>query len=442
MDSGFSPSVSQDGSFNIPNSGSCIALRDVQEYPDAGSEDSYRKPEIQDLDSASYFTEAPAPYQSRVESVHFLHDDEGIGSIRDTSMAASPKEDTEVDDAIMEDDVKEQGGDSDVSDYTPTTTKRTSARRTSRPKLPASPTTTKRPPRSKPSTVNRSSKITKRPSKSSSSPTSPTVPFNSTSKTKTPCPQCPHSLPSASALTKHIFTTHTRPFTCPFARYACPATFGSKNEWKRHVSSQHLRLGIYRCDIGACVPRTNHVHRRKSSSASNASKRNEEAPGSSHNDFNRKDLFTQHIRRMHGPSNAKDTAAFDATLESIRERCWMRLREPPPRSSCGYCLSSSPSLTTNNQNHNHQQQPLTFTGPTSWDERMEHVARHLEQGTAAEPEREDIALRDWMLAQGLLQRVGSGWRVVGVGGRRRRGASGVMGEVDADGEEDAVGEDE
>lgn len=73
---------------------------------------------------------------------------------------------------------------------------------------------------------------------------------------------------------------------------------------------------------------------------------------------------------------------------------------------------------------------------------MEHVARHLEQGTAAEPEREDIALRDWMLAQGLLQRVGSGWRVVGVGGRRRRGASGVMGEVDADGEEDAVGEDE
>ena len=78
---------------------------------------------------------------------------------------------------------------------------------------------------------------------------------------------------------------------------------------------------------------------------------------------------------------------------------------------------------------------------------MEHVARHLEQGTAANEEREDVGLRDWMIAEGLLERVEAGWAVVGVGGRRRRGGSkgdvgGEVGEGEGEGEEDAVGEEE
>lgn len=67
---------------------------------------------------------------------------------------------------------------------------------------------------------------------------------------------------------------------------------------------------------------------------------------------------------------------------------------------------------------------------------MEHVARHLEQGTAADEEREDVRLQEWMVGEGLLERVGGAWRVVGVGGRRRRGASGGKGEEDAVGEEE------
>jgi len=152
-----------------------------------------------------------------------------------------------------------------------------------------------------------------------------------------------------------------------------------------------------------------------------------------HNDFNRKDLFTQHIRRMHSPPNPADADAFDATLESIRQRCWKSLRSPPPRSSCGYCLSPSSSSDT----PEHQPgKEITFSGPASWDDRMEHVARHLEQGTAADEEREDVRLQEWMVGEGLLERVGGGWRVVGVGGRRRRGASGGKGEEDAVGEEE------
>ncbi|EZF70942.1 hypothetical protein H105_06858 [Trichophyton soudanense CBS 452.61] len=39
-----------------------------------------------------------------------------------------------------------------------------------------------------------------------------------------------------------------RIFTCVFAPYGCTSSFASKNEWKRHVLSQHLQLGFYRCD--------------------------------------------------------------------------------------------------------------------------------------------------------------------------------------------------
>lgn len=438
FDAGCSPTTPKDGVFTGSSSDSCIALRDVQEYPDAGSEDAYKKPEIQELEpAASYFMEAPAPYQPRTESVHFIQDDEGIGSsIHDDSVASPTKEEAEDDDANIEDEVRDDGGDSDVSDYSPAAiTKRTTTRRTSRAKAPVSPTT-KRPSRSKASpttTLTKSSKITKHLSKSSS-PTSPTLPSNSTSKTKSACPHCSHVLPSASARAKHISTTHTRPFTCPFTRYGCPSTFGSKNEWKRHVSSQHLRLGIYRCDIGSCVPRLDQ-HRRKSSSASTTKRGDVGESSMGHNDFNRKDLFTQHIRRMHSPPNPADADAFDATLESIRQRCWKSLRSPPPRSSCGYCPSAPLSSDASEQQPGKE---VTFSGPASWDERMEHVARHLEQGTTADKEREDVRLQEWMVGEGLLERVGGGWRVVGVAGRRRRGASGGKGE----GEEDAVGEEE
>ena len=76
---------------------------------------------------------------------------------------------------------------------------------------------------------------------------------------------------------------------------------------------------------------------------------------------------------------------------------------------------------------------------------MEHIARHLEQGKAVREEREDVGLRDWMIGEGLLERAAAGWRVVGAGGRRRKGGSkgDVGAEIgDGEGEEDAVGEEE
>lgn len=81
---------------------------------------------------------------------------------------------------------------------------------------------------------------------------------------------------------------------------------------------------------------------------------------------------------------------------------------------------------------------------------MEHVGRHLEKGSVG-TEVEDLQLRDWMLAEGLLEQVKGGYRVVGVGGKKRgRGAytgtvkteEGGFVEAQEGGEEDADGEDE
>ena len=84
---------------------------------------------------------------------------------------------------------------------------------------------------------------------------------------------------------------------------------------------------------------------------------------------------------------------------------------------------------------------VVFEGTGAWDERMEHVGKHLEAGETGE--REDESLRDWMVSQGLVGKEKGAWRVVGCGGRRRgRGANdagadkgGRDGEG-ADGEED------
>ena len=44
---------------------------------------------------------------------------------------------------------------------------------------------------------------------------------------------------------KHV-RRHTRPFGCTFD--GCHKAFGSKNDWKRHESSQHFQDEIWRCD--------------------------------------------------------------------------------------------------------------------------------------------------------------------------------------------------
>lgn len=180
-----------------------------------------------------------------------------------------------------------------------------------------------------------------------------------------------------------------RPFHCPLAPYGCDADFGSKNEWKRHFSTQHMRLGFWRCDQCPCTG------------------------GRGPNDFNRKDLFVQHVRRMHFPkaattSNRKKSNKIpkhndtEAQVLEAAERCHKKVRTPPMKSKCVICEQR-------------------FSGHGSWEERMEHIGRHFEEAKkealrdddALDPEewKTDVDVEDWMITQHILK-VGDDGRVV------------------------------
>lgn len=172
----------------------------------------------------------------------------------------------------------------------------------------------------------------------------------------------------------------SKSFPCTFHHYGCRHTFASKNEWKRHVASQHLQLGYYRCDLGTCSPEIAGEHHR------------------GYNDFNRKDLFTQHCRRMHAPwvvsgksedaVTKKERDGFEKQLEGIRTRCWVDRRRPPERSRCGFCGETF--VDSNDCN--------------AWEERMEHVGHHLDRdGSKMEEEDIDEGLKQWGLAEGVIQ---------------------------------------
>ncbi|KAM0278911.1 hypothetical protein ACHAQH_004877 [Verticillium albo-atrum] len=208
----------------------------------------------------------------------------------------------------------------------------------------------------------------------------------STPKQETRCTLCSHEpFKDSSSLRKHIAAAHTRPFPCAFFFAGCTSTFGSKNEWKRHIASQHLCLQYYRCS--SCPQST--------------------AEGKG-NEFNRKDLFTQHLRRMHAPfaikkaiakGDSKLQADWDGHVKEMQQSCLVTRRLPPQRSACPKSDCKS-----------------VFEGPGSWDEWTEHVGRHMEKG---EGQRlgVDRLLAKWALEENIIERQEDGeYRLLPVNG--------------------------
>ena len=192
-------------------------------------------------------------------------------------------------------------------------------------------------------------------------------------KQDTRCSMCSHApFKDSSSLRKHVAAAHTRPFPCAFSFAGCPSTFGSKNEWKRHIASQHLCLTYYRCS--SCPQST------------------VEGKG---NEFNRKDLFTQHLRRMHAPFAIKKAIAkgdsklqleWETHVKEMQASCLVTRRCPPTQSAC-------PKANCSN----------LFEGTGSWDDWTEHVGRHMEKGEAS-PLGIDRLLAKWALDQGIIER--------------------------------------
>lgn len=348
----YSPGFDGHYSHERSTSDPCVALRDVQQYPDAEPEEQHEEYEYMEMKAEYYLESTKTPYKFPTETIHVeRRSDGGTGSSShgEGSTPGSTRDEEDV-----------------VSDYQPpATTKRRRCGSTQDLTIsPTSPTTKRNSTRSS----NSANKVTKR---------SKAIPV--TTNSPTTCPTHPNkTFKSVSEYRKHIQTSHTRPFVCTFSVYGCHSTFGSKNEWKRHVTSQHLRLGFWRCDLGACA----HDPARP-------------------NDFNRKDLFTQHVRRMHAPgpkTSRPERERWEARLEADQQRCWVKSRETPERSECGFCRSEEAGG-----------KKVSFEGAGSWEERMEHVGRHFEKGDGVRLSwKEDVGLREWMVREGLLERVGAG----------------------------------
>ncbi|KAL5048364.1 hypothetical protein BDW71DRAFT_177531 [Aspergillus fruticulosus] len=230
-----------------------------------------------------------------------------------------------------------------------------------------------------------------------------------TSKTPRKTPAKPSRAEAATTSDQTPKKTTDRRFECCFARYGCESTFPSKNEWKRHVSSQHIQQGFYRCDIGRCSLNNRSPSPTDPRIPTSCSSQTPPTPPTLLiNDFNRKDLFIQHQRRMHSPWNTNSSTpkssrkassasqtekdSFEASLETVAKRCWRQVREPPTLSHCGFC-------------------DMEFSGVNAWKERMEHVSRHYEKRDPG-PEKEDMPLRQWAEENGIVRCVDGEWRLI------------------------------
>lgn len=212
------------------------------------------------------------------------------------------------------------------------------------------------------------------------------------------CPECSHSFKDECTLQSHVKKQHTRPFICVFRFAGCQSTFASKNEWKRHVMSQHLLLYYWLCDIDVCAhnkndPTAPHSH----SGKRNKGRRAEHATagellGPSLPDgaiFNRKDLYTQHLRRMHTPANIKKTGSAKSSKKAAASLQASSCASPADWDDNIKVLQNN-ALRERCQLPEYMECPAphctqTFNGVDAWDQRMEHVARHLEKAaTGAE----------------------------------------------------------
>lgn len=236
-----------------------------------------------------------------------------------------------------------------------------------------------------------------------------------------PCPECSGiGFKDEDGLANHVRKQHTRPFHCVFDWAGCESTFASKNEWKRHVMSQHILLFYWLCTQDACAKVVNTLSSNPGKlveTNGNGRPRGPSLPNGAI--FNRKDLYTQHLRRMHTPATIKKQAKQAKTgnkvpsggaaqewedrvrqlqQQGLRERCQLPTYMKCPAAGCD----------------------LEFSGSNAWDDRMEHVAKHLEKAAGGrEPPvvfggDVDPTLTHWSTRPdvGIVKRMGAnGWQL-------------------------------
>lgn len=259
------------------------------------------------------------------------------------------------------------------------------------------------PSRSMPSVSKKGSKPTRAASSANQQSTPKALPPTSSNvKGLFTCRKCPQQhFKDQATLDSHVKKQHTRAFICVFHFAGCDSTFASKNEWKRHVSSQHLLLHYWLCQEGICA-KTCNTHPASTTAGSKSRARggstaSNPTPSSAPNlpngsIFNRKDLYTQHLRRMHTPPNIKKKQA------AVKKSGGSSAVPSANVGNAGSASSNPSMLEWEEHLRNLQQRAIqercrlpinmqcpardctqAFQGTDAWDQRMEHVAKHLEK---------------------------------------------------------------
>ncbi|KAL7957405.1 hypothetical protein V8C34DRAFT_305791 [Trichoderma compactum] len=136
------------------------------------------------------------------------------------------------------------------------------------------------------------------------------------------CKACGKAFSRNCELRKHM-KRHDRPYGCTYK--TCGKNFGSKNDWKRHESSQHFQLESWNCNFKGCdivVPR--------------------------------RELFKSHLMDHHNVQDSQE-------IEKRQEDCRLG-RHCDPRFWCGFCDKF-----------------VEITGEVvnSWTKRCDHIDGHL-----------------------------------------------------------------
>ncbi|KAF5595339.1 hypothetical protein FPCIR_4499 [Fusarium pseudocircinatum] len=155
------------------------------------------------------------------------------------------------------------------------------------------------------------------------------------------------------------------PFLCVFHFDGCDHKFTNKRDWKDHVVSQHLRLDrvFWECTEGSCedlAGALKHCTLRHTTDQPELS-----SPG---RHFANSHAFRSHLLRHHRPTETHDT---DRDIKWVldKEVQWLVDRQDSSmRMKCGLPQRLGcpmPQCTS-----------VRFTGPTAWDQRLNHAAEH------------------------------------------------------------------
>ncbi|KAF5530953.1 hypothetical protein FNAPI_13430 [Fusarium napiforme] len=139
------------------------------------------------------------------------------------------------------------------------------------------------------------------------------------------------------------------PFLCVFHYKGCRQKFENKRDWKDHVVSQHLTSSrvFYECTEPSCT-HTGCPRQQRS--------------------FANKHGFRTHLIQHHQPSNPHDTKN-DITFLPDAEVQWLLDRQDSSmRMLCGLPENLGCPMP--------QCASVRFTGPTAWDQRLNHAAEH------------------------------------------------------------------